>query len=95
MCAQVPLKIPASVSGLNQGEENRCFHLVSVFYKDKGGSITAKMGIVRPFCSSAQLQKTFALPQRTLCDFLPYARVIAQLERINGHCHKVVVLWKV
>lgn len=93
--SQVSLRIPASVLGLNQGDEDKSFHLVAVFSKGKGESITAKMCIARPFCTSPQPQKTFALPQSCLCDFTPYARVIAQPEWINGHSHKVVMLWKV
>lgn len=73
LCSQVPLKIPASVLGLNQGDEDRSFHLVPVFSKDKGGPITAKTGIARPFCLPPQPQKTFILPQSPLCDFPPYA----------------------
>lgn len=92
--AQVSLKIPASLLGLNQGDEDRSFHLVAVFSKDKGGSITAKTHIVRPFRSSPQPQKTFALPQSSLCDFPQYAQVFAQLEWIKGHYPKVAILRK-
>lgn len=41
--SQVPLKTPASVLGLNRGDEDRSFHPVAVFPKDKGDPITAKM----------------------------------------------------
>lgn len=94
LCAQVPSKVPASVLRLNQGDEDGSFHLLVAISKEKGGSITAKMGVTRPFCSSAQPQKTFVLPQSSLCDFPPYARVTAQLERISSHCCTVLILWK-
>lgn len=84
--AQVPLKVPASVLGLNQGDEDGSFHLSVGISKEKGGSKTAKTGVTRPFCSSPQPQKTFVPPQRSLSDFPPYARVAVQLERTNSRC---------
>lgn len=51
--------------------------------KDKGGSVTAKTGIVRPFCSSPRPQKTSALLQSSLYDSPPMcqSRCAARLDK--------------
>lgn len=84
----------ASVSGLNQGDEDRSFRLVAVFFKEKGGSVTAETGVRDPPAHHHNCRKPSRCPKAPSAISPPYARVVAQLERINGHRHKVVILWK-
>lgn len=68
----------------------RSCHLAAVVPKNKGGSIAATTDRVRPFCS-AQPQRT--TPSAASLIF-PNARVIAQLEMVNGAWCKPLILWE-
>lgn len=61
--SQVPLKIPASVLGLNRGDEDRSFHFITVFSKDKGDPIIAKTPTQDPSAHYYNYRKLSHSPQ--------------------------------